>query len=412
MAQEVYMFDDEKIESLIKENKLKNMDDVNSLVKKFSKKVIETMLQHEISEHLGYDKHDYSSKKTSNSRNGFSTKKVKSELGQIELKVPRDRQDEFEPIIVRKGCNTISGLDEKILMMYARGMSERDIADFIKETYNYKLSAQTVSNIIGEITGDVRTWQNRSLEPLYAIVYLDAIVYKVKVDGIIKNTAIYSLLGVDIEGNKDIIGLWVGDNESSTYWFKLLTNLKSRGVEDILICCVDGLKGFSKAINAVYPNTDVQRCIVHQVRNSLKIISYKNRQAVANDLKLIYKAHSEEAARDELNRFSEKWDTKYPHISKSWINNWTELSTFFKYPVEIRKMIYTTNTIENYHRSLRRITKSKPVFPTEISLMRLLYLVTKNVVKKWRAKAYNWGIIYSQLSIIFEERLEKYKILK
>ncbi len=402
------MLDESKIKELIKEKKLTSMDDVNSLLRSFSKKLIETMLEGEITDHLGYEKHDYNNKKTDNSRNGHSSKTVRSDFGEIGLKIPRDRSDNFDPIIVRKGSKSLGGLEEKVLLMYSRGMSERDIAYFIEETYGYKISAQTISNMISQISEEVSNWQSRPLQPIYTAVFLDAIVYKVKRDGVIKNIAVYSMLGIDLNGQKDIIGLWSGKNESSKYWLRLLNELKSRGVEDILICCVDGLTGFPEAINAVFPHTDVQRCVVHQIRNSLKFVSYKDRKSIAKDLKLIYKAHTEETARIELDNFAEKWDEKYPYISKSWKDNWTELMTYFKYPHEIQRIIYTTNAIENFHRSLRKITKSKPVFPSDKSLMKLLYLITNNVVKKWTMPIRDWGQIYSQLRILFEDRLNKY----
>lgn len=408
MAKELHMLDDKKIQELIKEHKLKDMGDVNSLLKQFSKQLLENMLESELTDHLGYAKHNTSNKKDSNSRNGHSKKRVKSDFGEIDLKIPRDRSDDFSPIIVKKGQRTISGLDEKVLMMYSRGMSERDIADFIEETYNYKLSAQTISNIISDVSEEVSTWQNRPLQPFYVALFLDAIVYKVKQDGIIKNMAVYSMIGVDLSGSREVLGLWAGKNESSKYWLKLLNEIKSRGVEDVLVVCVDGLKGFSEAIAAVYPDADVQRCIVHQVRNSLRFVSWKDRKELAGDLKQVYRSNSEESARIELDNFSDKWDDKYEYISKSWRDNWTELMSFFQYPTEIRRIIYTTNSIENFHRSLRKITKSKPVFPNDRSLMRLLYLITNNVTKKWTQKIRNWGMIYSQLRITFDDRIEKY----
>jgi len=400
------MLDDKKIKQLIKENKLKNLDDVNSLLKGFSKRLVETMLESELTDHLGYEKHAATGKKTDNSRNGHSPKQLNSEFGQIGIEVPRDRKALFSPIIVPKGSRNLGSIEEKVLMMYSRGMSERDIADYFTEIYNYKLSAQSVSNLISRITEDVTNWQNRPLQPIYAIVFLDAIVYKIKRDSIIKNVAVYSMMGIDMSGNKHIIGLWVGESESSKYWLRLLNELKTRGVKDILICCVDGLKGFSEAINTVYPSTDVQRCIVHQVRNSLKFVPYKYKKEIARDLKAIYQSVSAEMAQVEFENFAEKWDHKYPYISKSWRTNWTELMTFYKYPAEIRKMIYTTNAIESYHRSLRKITKSKPIFPSDKSLMKLLYLVTSNLVDKWTMPMKKWGQIYSQLQILFEERIE------
>jgi len=402
------MLDDKKMKELIEEHQLKSISDVNSLLKQFSKKLLENMLENELTDHLGYEKHSVSDKKVTNSRNGHSKKRVKSDFGEIDLKIPRDRQDEFSPLIVKKGERTISGLDEKVLMMYSRGMSERDIADFIEDTYKYRMSPQTISNIISQITEEVTTWQNKPLQQFYVAIFLDAIVYKVKQDGMIRNMAIYSMIGIDLSGNREVIGLWAGRNESSKYWLKLLNELKSRGIEDVLVVCVDGLNGFKEAINTVFPEADVQRCIVHQVRNSLKFVSWKDRKELAGDLKQIYRSTSEESARLELDNFAEKWDGKYEYISKSWKDNWVELMSFFKYPTEIRRIIYTTNSIENFHRSLRKITKSKPVFPTDTALMRLLYLITKNVTKKWTMKIQNWGNIYSQLKILFDDRIGKY----
>ena len=367
------------------------------------------MLEGELTDHLGYEKHDYANKTTTNSRNGHSSKKVRSDFGEIGINVPRDRKDNFEPVVVKKGSKSLGGLEEKIILMYSRGMSERDISHFIEETYNYTLSSQSISNTISQISEDVNQWQDRPLNPFYVALFLDAIVYKVKRDGVIKNIAVYSILGIDLEGKKDILGLWAGKNESSKYWLRLLNELKSRGVEDILICCVDGLNGFPEAINTVFPDTDVQQCIVHQIRNSLKFVSYKDRKAIALDLKRVYKAHSVESAEVELDNFSEIWDEKYPYISKSWRDHWTELMSYYKYPNEIRKVIYTTNSIESFHRSLRKITKSKPVFPSDNSLMKLLYLITNNVTKKWTMPIRNWGMIYSQQSIMFEERLAKFE---
>ena len=403
------MLSDDKIKRLIAEKKLNTIDDVNKLLRGFSKQLLETMLEGELTDHLGYEKHDYANKTTTNSRNGHSSKKVRSDFGEIGINVPRDRKDNFEPVVVKKGSKSLGGLEEKIILMYSRGMSERDISHFIEETYNYTLSAQSISNTISQISEDVNQWQNRPLNPFYVALFLDAIVYKVKRDGVIKNIAVYSILGIDLEGKKDILGLWAGKNESSKYWLRLLNELKSRGVEDILICCVDGLNGFPEAINTVFPDTDVQQCIVHQIRNSLKFVSYKDRKAIALDLKRVYKAHSVESAEVELDNFSEIWDEKYPYISKSWRDHWTELMSYYKYPNEIRKVIYTTNSIESFHRSLRKITKSKPVFPSDNSLMKLLYLITNNVTKKWTMPIRNWGMIYSQLSIMFEERLAKFE---
>jgi transposase-like protein len=307
---------------------------------------------------------------------------------------------------VPKGSRTIGGIEEKVLMMYSRGMSERDISQYFRELYGYKLSAQSISNLISTITEEITNWQNRPLQEIYAVIFMDAIVYKAKRDGYIQNVAVYSMLGINLEGQKEVIGLWVGGKESSKYWFKLLNELKTRGVKDILICCVDGLSGFPEAINAAFPNTDIQKCIVHQVRNSLKNVSYIHRKELARDLRSVYRASSEEIAQVEFTNYREKWDEKYPYISKSWEENWNELMTYYKYPNEIRRIIYTTNPIENFHRSLRKITKSKPIFPSDKSLMKLLYLVTRDVTAKWTQPIVKWGQIYNQLRIIFDDRLK------
>jgi transposase-like protein len=297
-------------------------------------------------------------------------------------------------------------MEEKIIRMYSHGMSERDIVSFIEDTYGASFSPQSISNIIAKVTEKVRLWLNRPLERKYAIVFLDATFYNVRVDGVVKNISIYSMIGIDLSGKKDVIGLWMSETESAKYWMRLLNDLKTRGVEDIFIFSVDNLKGFSEAIKAIYPKADIQKCIVHQVRNSLRYVSYKHRKDLANDIKAIYKAIDEKQAKIALGALSEHWDEVYPYISKSWEDNWAELITFFKYPKEIRTVIYTTNAIENYHRSLRKVTKSKTIFPNEDALMRILFLATENATRKWTSTIRNWGMIYSQLRIIFDNRME------
>jgi putative transposase len=403
------MQDKKKIQELVKKKNFKDLKDVNQYLKQFSREIIETMLENEMTEHLGYEKHDYQSKRTDNARNSFSGKTLKSDFGEIPVQIPRDRKAEFDPIVVAKGQRILEGIEEKIIRMYSHGMTERDIAGFIQDTYGASFSAQTISNIIAKVSSLVNQWLTRPLQKVYAVVFLDATFYNVRVNGVVKNVSIYSMIGIDMEGMKDVLGLWMAETESAKYWLNLLNDLKTREVEDILICAVDNLKGFSEAIKASFPNADIQKCIIHQVRNSLRFVSYKHRKELANDMKAIYKATDEKQAKLALDILSENWDSTYPYISKSWRDNWSELITFFKYPVEIRNVIYTTNAIENYHRSLRKVTKSKTIFPNEAALMRILYLATMNATKKWTSTIQNWGIIYSQLRIIFDKRIDEFK---
>jgi len=402
-----YMLSNEVLEKIIREREVKDMSDVNSIIKEFASQLLETMLEAELTSQIGFQKNSMDTKDTSNRRNGYSFKNLKTDLGDLKLKQPRDRDGEFDPIIVKKHQRTLEGMEEKIIQMYAHGMSERDIADFLENIYGTVFSVQALSNIISKVTELYRNWMNRPLKPIYAIIFLDAIHFNVKKDGTIKKMAVYSIMGIDLGGNKDILGLWIAETESAKYWLKVLNDLKTRNVRDILICCVDGLTGFKQAINTVFKETDVQRCIVHQVRNSLKFVSYKNKKAVAASLKEIYKAADENQAELALDAFEDKWKDSYPYIAKSWRENWIELTSFFKYPKEIRKVIYTTNPIENYHRSLRKITKPKGLFPNEDSLLKLLYLITIKLTKKWTMKIRNWGLIYSQLDILFEDRIKQ-----
>lgn len=403
------MKDQKKIQELIKEQNFKSFADVKKYLKEFTKEIIETMLHEEMTDHLGYEKHDYNNKKTDNTRNGYSNKTIKSDYGEIPLKIPRDRKAEFDPVVVARGQRILEGMEDKIIRMYSHGMSERDIASFIEDTYGASFSPQSISNVISKVTALVNQWLNRPLKKVYAIVFLDATFYNVRVEGVVKNVSIYSIIGIDLEGKKDVLGLWMSETESSKYWMRLLNDLKTRGVEDILICCVDNLRGFSEAIKAIFPEADIQKCIVHQVRNSLRFVSYKHRKELANDMKAIYKSTDEKQARIALDCLTERWDNTYPYISKSWQDNWSELITFFKYPAEIRTVIYTTNAIENYHRSLRKVTKAKTIFPNEDALMRILYLATENATKRWTSSIKNWGMIYSQLRIIFDKRIDKLK---
>lgn len=330
------------------------------------------MLQAELDTHLGYEKHEVKTKMTPNSRNGKDKKTVVSEYGEQEIRVPRDRLREFEPIIAQKQQKNVTGIEDQIIALYAKGVSTREIQDHL---------------------------QNRPLQGIYALVYMDAIHFKVKQDGAIVNKAAYMVIGIDLDGNKDVLGMWIGENESSKFWLSVLNDLRNRGVQDILIICVDNLSGFSEAITPCYPKTEIQKCTIHQIRNSTRYVSYKDLKKVTADLKPIYKAATEEGALLELDRFEEVWGVKYPLIVRSWRNNWEELSTFFKYPPEIRKLIYTTNMIESYHRQLRKVTKGKSIFPTDEALLKMLYPATMDVTRKWTGRVQNWGQMLLQLSV-------------
>lgn len=398
----------DQLRQFIRDNNLKSTDDVQAALRDLFASTMQEMLEAELEAELGYAKHDTKNKTTDNSRNGYSRKTLTSEYGEVEIAVPRDRKGEFEPQIIKKHQTNTAGIEEQIIAMYARGVSTRDIQSHLYQLYGLEVSPTLISNITDKLLPLIREWQNRPLQTVYAVVFLDAIHYKVKQDGQVVNKAAYMVVGIDLEGYKDVLGIWIGENESSKFWLTVLNELKSRGVEDILITCVDNLKGFSEAISACYPKTDIQKCIVHQIRNSLKYVSYKDYKAVAAGLKPIYKASTEEAAKAELDRFEQTWGAKYPIVIRSWRNNWDELATFFRYPSEMRRLIYTTNLIEGYHRQLRKVTKGKSIFPTDESLTKMLYLATMEVTKRWTMRVKDWGQILSQLSIYFAERLDPY----
>lgn len=399
----------EDAKNIIKENNLKTMDDVSNMFKNMHTLILEEMLQAEMDEHLGYKKHDYQNKSTDNTRNGKSSKKVKSEYGNIKINIPRDRNSDFEPTIVKKGSRDISGLEDKVISLYAKGLSVRDIETHLEEIYDIEVSPGLISNITDRIMPEISEWQNRPLESIYPIVYLDGIHYNVRQDGAVINKAVHVVIGVDLNGKKDILGLWISTGgESSKFWLTVLNELKNRGLNDILIACTDNLKGFSDAIKAVYPHTEIQKCIIHQIRNSTRYISHKDKKEFCKDLKNVYRAVNEKVALDELSVLDDKWGKKYPLSINSWQNNWEELSTFFKYPEEVRRVIYTTNAIESFNRKLRKVTKIKGSFPTDDSLMKMLYLATKETVKKWTTSMRGWSTIISQFSIYFEERLSEY----
>lgn len=395
----------EQLRAFIKENKLVSAQDAQNALKELFAETLQEMLEAELDTQLGYEKHDVQNKQTSNSRNGKSKKTITSEYGEQEIAVPRDRQGEFEPIVVRKHQSNVTGIEDQIIALYAKGVSTREIQDHLHQLYGVDVSPTMVSNVTNKIVPLIKEWQNRPLQGVYAVVFLDAIHFKVKQDGAIVNKAAYMVIGIDLDGNKDVLGMWIGENESAKFWLGVLNDLKNRGVQDILITCVDNLTGFSEAILACYPKTEIQKCIIHQIRNSTRYVSYKDLKKVTADLKPIYKATTEEMALVELDRFEETWGARYPLIIRSWRTNWGELATFFKYPPEIRKLIYTTNMIESYHRQLRKVTKGKSIFPTDEALLKMLYLVTMDVTRKWTGRVQNWGQMLLQLSVFFPERI-------
>jgi putative transposase len=405
------MLEKDELKKLLKEKKIKSLDDFNAFMREISKEVLETLFDGEMSEFLGYERYDQKSKETDNSRNGHSQKQVKSKFGAIDLEVPRDRKSDFEPAVVKKRQRDISGLEEKIISMYAKGMTTRDIQAHIDDIYGYELSAETISNITDKVLERAKEWQGRPLKGLYSIVFMDAMFLKMRTEGHVRNVAVYAVVGIDLEGVKEVLGLWIAETESSKFWLTVLNEVKNRGVEDILIFSVDGLTGISEAIRAVYPQAEIQRCVVHQIRNSLKYVSWKERKVVARDLKSVYKAATEKEALSALEAFEKSWNKKYPHIATSWRRNWGELATYFKYPAEIRTLIYTTNPIESLNRGLKKVTKNRSVFPNEEALFKLLYLAVGDISKKWTMRIRDWAMIFSQLNVYFEERLKKYSLV-
>lgn len=371
------------------------------------KQFLESALEAEMEEHL-----DESERYKGNRKNGTSKKTVKSSDGSFELETPRDRESSFEPEIVKKRETILAdNLEKKIIGMYGLGMSLRDISEHIKEMYDTDISAATLSAITDRVIPQVKEWQSRSLDELYCIVWMDAMHYKVKDEGKVTSRAVYNILGITTEGRKELLGMYVSESEGANFWLSVLTDLQNRGVNDILIACIDNLKGFAEAINSIYPKTEVQSCIVHQIRNSLKYVASKNQKEFMRDLKEVYKASGIEIAQENLKALDEKWGKKYPVVLASWNNNWHKLSTYFKYTEDVRRLIYTTNAIEGFHRQVRKVTKNKAAFTTDMALMKLIYLAQRNISKKWTSPLQNWSLTVSQLSIIFGDRL-KLKILE
>ena len=397
--------DNEIFKTLIEDYNIKDTNDIKDMLKDLLSGTIQTMLEAEIEHELGYAKHSMKDKITSNARNGHSKKTVRSEYGNLNLDIPRDRNAEFEPQIIPKYQREITGIEGQILSLYAKGMSNRDIEDHLNNLYGIDVSPSMISKITDKIIPEIREWQSRQLEDVYPIVFMDAIHYSVRKDGVVVKKAVYLAIGIDKEGRKEVLGFWIGENESSKYWLNVLNEFKNRGVQDILIMSVDNLKGFSEAISSVFPKTEIQKCVVHQIRNSIRYISYKDAREFTSDLKEMYNAPTLEQAEFKLDELEEKWGKKYMAVINSWRSNWNELTTYFKYDTKIRKLIYTTNPIESLNRQLRKYTKTKSLYPTDEALMKSVYLSLKEATKKWTGRIPGWGEIYSQLSIYFEGRI-------
>ena len=374
------------------------------LIKQLSKCILERALEAEMQAHLGYDRYERNA--SENARNGSFKKNLTTENGQLELEVPRDRKGSFEPVVVKKKQTRIEGLDDKIISLYAKGMSVSDIKIQMQELYGAEISESLISRITDDVIDEVKLWQSRALESVYPIVFFDCLVVKVRQDKCIINKSVYVALGIDLSGRKDVLGLWISDNEGAKFWLNNLTELKNRGLSDILIACTDNLTGMSDAIAAVYPKCEHQLCIVHQIRNSLKFVSYKDRKELAGDLKPIYQAVTEDEAQSALEYFEEKWGKQYPQIAKSWYNNWDNLMIFLQYPEAIRRIIYTTNSIESLNNQLRKVTKNKRVFPSDESVFKTLYLTIEYITRKWSMPIQNWNEAMAHFLIKFEDRIQ------
>jgi putative transposase len=382
-----------------------SVDDIIEMMKSLFRETLQLVFEAEIEDHLGYTKHSSSGINTGNSRNGYRQKTIKTKFGNTTLNIPRDRNGEYEPKIIKNYETSINGLEEQILALYSKGMSTRDIETHMKDIYGVDVSPSLVSKVTDKILPQVYEWQSRPLDRVYPIVYLDAIHFKVRHENRIINKAAYTVLGVNSEGIKDILGIWIGENESASFWLGVCTDLKSRGVEDIFIACKDGLSGFSEAIQSTFPQTHIQLCVIHQIRNSMKYIPAKNRKDFMEDLKKVYKASTIEQATLEFENLKQNWGDKYEKVIKSWENNWLELTTYFSFPVGLRKLIYTTNTVEGYHRQLRKVTKTKSAYPTDNSLRKIIYLATMNIVDKWFRPIPDWIECKGQFKILFEDRM-------
>ena len=396
------------IKEMVKSGQIKSVEDIDELVKAIYKETLETMLEGELEDELGYSRYDYRNKNTSNSRNGKRSKKVRSSAGDIALEVPRDRLGEFEPQAVEKNVRDISKIEDQIIGLYARGLSDRDISSQVSEFYGTQISHTKVSTITDKLLPVIADWKQRPLEACYPLLWLDGFVLKIRSEGRVSNHCAHVILGINMEGYKEVLGIWIGNNESSKFWLSVLTDLKNRGVQDILMCTVDGLSGFQEAIGSVYPQTQVQRCIVHQVRYCSRFSQSKDRKELCADMKLIYTAPNEESGREALDEFANKWQDKYGYAVKSWYANWESLSHFYGYTPEVRRLMYTTNPIESLNRQFRKATKTRSLFPNENAAMKIMYLTVIKMEEKWKSRVQNWGLILSQLAIIFEERITQF----
>ena len=390
---------------ILQENyEIETAQDLSSAIKDLFKDSLQEMMNAEFDTSMGYSKYDKKSDKT-NYRNGVTKKTLKSEFGEFEFETPRDRNGEFDPKIVPKNKRDVSGIEDKIISLYGRGLSTREINEQIQDLYGIEVSATMVSNITDQILPKIKEWQNRPLNDVYPIVFIDAVHFSVRQENTVVKKAAYIVLGVTDIGEKDILGIWIGENESAKFWLSVLNDLKQRGVQDILIMCSDGLTGIKQAIETAYPNTIQQRCIVHMIRNSVRFVYYKDLKPFCNDLKTIYTAKNEKEGYEQLQKVKAKWQNKYPTSLKNWEENWDAICPFFSYSEDLRKIMYTTNTIESLNRCFRKYTKTKSVFPTDESLMKCLYLATQNIMKKWTTRYRNWDMILGELSIMFEGRI-------
>ena len=398
----------EQVQQILSQNDIQSVSDLYSLMKDGFKDVLQELLEAELDASLGYSKNQKGKRSTTNKRNGHTTKTLKSQFGTFPIEIPRDREGDFEPMLIPKYQRDVSEIEGKVISLYSRGMSTRDIHDQLQDLYGIEMSAEMVSRITDRILPDLQEGKSRPLEPMYPFVFMDCIHYKVRDEGRVSSRAAYVILGVTVSGHKELLSITVGVNETSKFWMGMLTDLKNRGVEDVLFFCVDGLPGFKEAIQAIYPQSEVQRCIVHMLRNSFKYVNDNDRKKFAADFRRVYQAPTEEMGLTELSFLKERWGKKYPYAISNWEANWEDLSAFFKFSKEIRRIMYTTNVIEGLNRQYRKATKTKSVFPSDRSLEKMLYLISENVTRKWTQRYTNWDLVLGQLLLIYEERLMKY----
>ena len=387
----------------MKNEKPVKAEEVRAKIKRLVQQTLQEALEGELEEFVGYPKHQ--SNTSDNARNGYSVKTVQTDSGPMELEVPRDRKSDFQPKLIRKRQTVLDDVEDKIVAMYAKGMTTRDIQEILGDMYGMEISPSLVSRLTDRVLPRLEEWQNRPLQERYVIVWFDCIFYKVRHEGKVENKAIYVLIGLGLDGKKELLGFWINKTESSSYWLGVFNELKGRGLKDVFIFSVDGLSGIEKAINAAYPESDVQRCIVHQIRNCLKYVSWKEKKELAKDMKTVYAASTEEEAKDQMDRFEQKWQSTYPHVIKSWRTNWDSLTAFFRYPVEIRKIMYTTNVIESVNSKFRKATSARRLFPTDDAILKSLFMAAMELEKKWTMSMRGWPKIYSQIAILFEDRI-------